>query len=197
MMCERFPALTQEEGQALVRVARAAIRDRLLKDGSLERALKSCLSTSALEAPRGVFVTLRRRFPGAQGRGALRGCVGTLESQEALPRATASCAVAAAFEDPRFPPLTPAELEDVMLEVSVLTPRRPLASVEEIELGRDGVALERGPHRAVFLPQVALEQGWNRQQLLEQLALKAGLPSDGWREATLHVFRGQVFEESR
>ena len=68
-------------------------------------------------------------------------------------------------------------------------------SFDVIEPGRDGVLLEKGPRKAVFLPQVATEQGWGRRELLEHLALKAGLPRDGWRDASFSVFRAEVFGE--
>ena len=80
---------------------------------------------------------------------------------------------------------------------SLLTPPRPIGSVEEFEVGRHGIMMESGGRRAVFLPQVATEQGWDRDELLAQLSLKAGLPADAWRhDAELSVFAAEVFGET-
>jgi len=135
---------------------------------------------------RGVFVTLKRR-------GALRGCIGMIEGDEPLGDGVMRQALAAAFRDPRFEPLTADELPDLSVEVSVLTPLRPVAHWHEITIPGQGVLLTKGARRAVFLPQVAAELGWDRETTLSQLSLKAGLPADAWREgATFHVFEAEV-----
>ena len=91
-----------------------------------------------------------------------------------------------------------AELPRLAVEVTVLSPRRPIASYEEIRIGTHGVVLQKNGHAALFLPQVAPEQGWNVEQMLDALSEKAGLPRDAWREgARLEVFTGQVFPEQR
>jgi AmmeMemoRadiSam system protein A len=142
-----------------------------------------------------VFVTLRVR-DGDAGASRLRGCIGTLEAKTPLREAVAEYAAQAAFADPRFPPLDRAELERLTIHLSVLGPRRGISDPRDIELGRDGVILERGRCRSVFLPEVAIEQGWDRERLLEQLALKAGLERGAWREAQLWTFETESFEES-
>ena len=79
----------------------------------------------------------------------------------------------------------------------MLSPARPVAGPQAIEVGVHGVILEKGSHRALFLPQVATEQGWDRRTMLDHLAQKAGLPADGWRRgASFEVFTAQVFEEA-
>jgi len=105
--------------------------------------------------------------------------------------------VAAAAQDPRFPPVTAAELEECELEVSVLSPTRAVASPDEIQVGIHGVQLSKGMHRGVFLPQVAPEQGWDRDTMLDHLCAKAGLPPDTWRRESveLEVFTAEVFSE--
>lgn len=136
---------------------------------------------------RGAFVTLH-----ADGR--LRGCIGTIEGRRPLAAAVAACGRAAAVEDTRFSPVTPDELSNIALEISVLTPLRPVAGPEEIEAGRHGILLGKRGRQAVFLPQVAAEQGWDVPTTLGQLCLKAGLPADAWRDgARLHVFEADVF----
>jgi AmmeMemoRadiSam system protein A len=101
----------------------------------------------------------------------------------------------AAFQDPRFPPVTESEVDDLEVEISVLTPSRTIDSVDEIELGRHGIILERGMHRSVFLPQVAVEQGWNLETTLRHLALKAGLEANDWRKASFSIFETILFSE--
>jgi AmmeMemoRadiSam system protein A len=183
------------ERRTLLTLARSAIADRLGDDGSLERARGTAEITPALQEVRGAFVTLRgpERVPG--GTFVLRGCIGTVFPEEPLHDNVVHNAVHAAFDDPRFPPVEPAELVALTIEISALTPMRSVTDPETIETGRHGVHLEHGAHRAVFLPQVATEQGWTRRDLLEHLALKAGLPRDGWRDAVLQVFEAEVFGE--
>mgnify|MGYP001826442295 CR=1 FL=1 len=90
------------------------------------------------------------------------------------------------------------ELEGLEVEVTVLSPPRPVASAQEIEIGTHGIVLEKDDKAALFLPQVATEQGWSRDETLDALARKAGLPPDGWREgARFFVFTGQIFGEHR
>jgi len=106
-------------------------------------------------------------------------------------------AVSAAFEDPRFPPVSKDEYPNLIFEVTVLSPMRKISDVSEIEVGRHGVYLTKGWHSAVFLPQVATEQGWDREDLLAHLCVKAGLPDAAWKEtdAFFQVFEGRVIEE--
>jgi AmmeMemoRadiSam system protein A len=135
----------------------------------------------------GAFVTLHS---GCQ----LRGCIGTLEGREPLARAVAVNGRTAAVGDPRFPPVTPDELSNITLEVSVLTPLRPVAGPAEIVIGRHGILLQKLGRQAVFLPQVATEQGWDLPTTLTHLCRKAGLPGEAWREgAGLRVFEAEVF----
>jgi AmmeMemoRadiSam system protein A len=175
----------------LLRLARTSIQDAILKDGSLEAALSKVELTPPLLLTMGLFVTLRE----AGGERRLRGCIGTMSSAKPLYRTVIATAPKAALEDPRFSPLGEDELPEMHISLSVLSPPQPLDDLEELVLGRDGLQLERGAYRSVFLPQVAPEQGWNRQQFLERLAMKAGLPKDGWRQASLFTFRALLFEE--
>lgn len=128
------------------------------------------------------FVTLRLR-------GDLRGCMGTLEAKEPLLENVGRNAVNAAFHDPRFPSLTATEFRDVDLQISCLTPRRPIASIDDFELGRHGIILEKDGKHAVFLPQVAAEQRWDRETTMLHLERKAGLRAGSWRQGSqLFVF---------
>ncbi len=140
--------------------------------------------------PRALFVTLRRD-------GRLRGCIGTLAPEGDLSRTVPRFAERAAFEDPRFPALTAEELPECTIEISVLTPPRPLEDPEGIVIGRDGLILELGGRRGLLLPQVATEWGFDRPTFLAELSRKAGLPPDAWRlpGSKLWSFEAEIFSE--
>ncbi len=189
--------LSAAEGSALLRVARAAIRDAVLRNGSLQELLDRIQISEAMRAKRGLFVTLKSRsHSGRRDVPSLRGCVGTMNPDKPLVETLVDTAPLAALQDSRFPPLTGPELEGVRISISILTPMEPLEQVDSLVPGEHGVQLTRGEHRAVFLPQVAVEQGWNVEQLLSNLALKAGLAANGWRGAELSKFEAEGFAES-
>ena len=161
--------------------------------------IRRYLTTETLPLPRGfpprlqfrqgAFVTLRKG-------GELRGCIGHMAEDSPLSRTVGSVAMEAAFNDSRFNSLTLSELGDIKIEVSVLTPARPVAGDKDIVLGRDGVILSKSGRSAVFLPQVATEQGWGTPELLENLCRKAGLPPGSWKSgAQLFTFQAEVFHE--
>lgn len=140
--------------------------------------------------PRGVFVTLKKR-------GNLRGCIGRMTPDRPLAALVSAMALQAAFEDPRFDHVTLKELPDLEIEISVLTPMKPVSGPGAIVVGRDGVLLQKGKRSAVFLPQVASEQGWGRDEMLDHLSMKAGLPAGAWREgAQFSTFQALVFGEA-
>lgn len=148
------------------------------------------LSSPILREPRGVFVTLKKR-------GELRGCIGRMIPDRPLAELVGAMALQSAFEDPRFSPVTPRELPDLEVEISVLTPMKPVSGPNDIVVGRDGVLLQKGGKSAVFLPQVAPEQGWGRDEMLNHLSQKAGLPSGAWRDgASFLTFQAIVFSEA-
>ena len=140
--------------------------------------------------PRGLFVSLHKG-------GELRGCIGTLAPSGDLTRVVSEFALRAAFEDPRFAPLAEEELPDCRIEISVLTAPEPVASPEQIEIGRHGLILELGPRRGLLLPQVATEWGFDAERFLDEVSRKAGLPPGAWRrpEAKLWTFQAEVFSE--
>ena len=139
---------------------------------------------------RALFVTLRRR-------GELRGCIGTLSPEGDLTRTVPRFALRAAFEDPRFPPLSSDELTDCRIEISVLTPPAPVEDPATIEIGRDGLIIELRGRSGLLLPQVATEWGFDRERFLAEVCRKAGLPPGSWREpdARLWAFQAEVFGE--
>jgi AmmeMemoRadiSam system protein A len=178
----------------LLRLARASVEQAVRDDGTLDAFLAAGDPPRAAREPRGVFVSLKT--VGADGRLALRGCIGSVRASAPLHRTVAEMATGAALHDPRFPPVTPGEIEALRIEVSVLDEPTPVDDPASLVPGRDGVELVRGAAHSVFLPQVAREQGWSVDQLLRQLARKAGLAEDGWRDAKLSVFRSEVLSES-
>lgn len=187
--------LTAAQGAELVALARAALQSFLLHDGSLADWYASPHDADSLRSPAGAFVTLKNTGRRAAEKGPLRACMGVIEARQPLGDAVIQSAVSAA-RDPRFPHLEPAELNHVTVEVSALSAAHRVAGPEAIEVGRHGVILSKGNHRALFLPQVATEQGWDRATMLDYLARKAGLPTDGWRRgAFFEVFTAQVFGE--
>ena len=168
----------------LLGIARRAL-DRYLGAGEIppEEGARGKLA-----APGAAFVTLTKN-------GRLRGCIGYTEASAALFRVVQECAVAAATEDPRFPPVTSNELPSLRVEISVLTPLVPILP-EEVEVGRHGLMVAKGRMRGLLLPQVPVEWGWDREMFLDQACVKAGLPPSAWRHgATLRAFTAEVFGE--
>lgn len=117
----------------------------------------------------------------------LRGCVGSFTPSESLAATVARMAVSAATEDPRFPAVTPSELDELDVHVSVLGPCRPMRDASEVVIGRDGVLIRLGWHRGTLLPRVAVEHGWDTKTFLERTCLKAGLRPDAWTDPTATV----------
>jgi hypothetical protein len=172
--------------RALLAFARRTIRQYL----EAETAPLARGFADDLEQPAGAFVTLKIHDE-------LRGCIGHMADDLPLCQAVGYCALQAAFNDPRFPPLRLEELPLVTIEISLLTPYQLVAGYADIQVGRDGVRLEKDGHTAVFLPQVAGEQGWDRDQLLDHLCEKAGLPSGSWKTgAAFYTFQATVFSET-
>jgi len=188
--------LGHEQGQSLLELARATLRSHLVHDESLATWFARHPVEGQLLGHAGAFVTVNNRGERAEREGRLRACMGVIEAREPAVDAVMSSAVSAAH-DPRFPRLTTEELDGVDLEVSVLSPPRPVPGPEAIRVGTHGVILHKSGRSAVFLPQVAPEQGWDRDTMLGHLARKAGLPGDAWRSgATFEVFTAQVFREA-
>jgi len=129
----------------------------------------------------GAFVTLKRK-------GRLRGCIGNIIGQGPLYHTVWSMAQAAAFQDPRFPQLTNAELPDLEIEISILGPVEPCPDPELVEVGRHGLIMRQGARQGLLLPQVPLEWGWDREQFLAQTCHKAGLPALAWRSPATAIY---------
>jgi AmmeMemoRadiSam system protein A len=141
----------------------------------------------------GVFDLARGAFVSIHRRNVLRGCLGRLEPQR-LSETVIHLAAIVSDSDPRFEPVGAAELNEIDLEISVLTQEREIESVDDIEIGRHGLIVEQGYRRGLLLPQVPVEHRWDRVTFLEHTCLKAGLPRDAWQHgARLLVFEAEVF----
>jgi AmmeMemoRadiSam system protein A len=144
-----------------------------------------------MQTKRAVFVTLKQNHE-------LRGCIGMTEARLPLGDAVRQMARAAALEDPRFPPVSAAELPRTAIEISILSPLHRIQSPQEIHLGEQGVVVRADGHRGLFLPQVAQETGWSREQFLNELcSQKAELPANAWTDprTELYVFTVQAFSQ--
>lgn len=184
--------LDAEDRAFLLRIARESLT-RAVR-GERTRGMSRAFAADAPKATlakMGAFVTLNDKTTGA-----LRGCIGEILPMRPLVEAVAERAIDSALHDPRFMPVAERELANLRVEVSALTPPKPVASWQDIVLGRDGMTLEKNGHFAVFLPQVAPEQGWDLVTALSYLSQKAGLPSNAWREgAKFETFQAEVFHE--
>lgn len=147
--------------------------------------------SEVLKRPAGAFVSLHKH-------GRLRGCIGNILPSLSLWETVRECALAAAFEDPRFDLVTAEELPDLEIEISVLSALEPIRP-EEIRVGTHGLLVTQGPFRGLLLPQVATQYRWNAQQFLEETCLKAGLNPDAWKDPTTRIeaFTAFVFSESQ
>ena len=175
--------LSDDEKQILKDIALTSIKDSL--DG--KRITQSTKLTATLKQRCGAFVSLHK-----QGR--LRGCIGHFGEDVPLHEIVAEMARAAAFEDPRFMPVTKDELDNIDIEISVLTPMRRIESLDEFELHRHGIYIRKGYRSGTYLPQVADEVNWTKEEFVSHCAQdKAGIGWDGWRDAELYVYEAIVF----
>ena len=189
--------LTQEEGAFLVRLARAAAREYMITSRIPEIPENA---PTKLRERCGVFVTINSF---EHGKERLRGCIGYPYPTTILVQAAIECAIGSATQDPRFRPLSIEELDGVVFEVSILTPPEVVSTENlrdlpsEIQVGEDGLIVEKGPFKGLLLPQVAVECGWDAEELLSQCCMKAGLPPDEWlvKATRVYKFQAMVFEE--
>ena len=180
---EKGFSLSDDDKHALKQIAYESIKDSL--DG--KPISHPSTLTSHLSSKCGAFVSLHK-----QGR--LRGCIGHFGEDTPLHEIVAEMARAAAFEDPRFMPVTREELDDLDIEISVLTPMRRIQSLDEFQLHRHGIYIRKGYRSGTFLPQVADEVNWTKEEFVGHCSQdKAGLGWDGWRDAELYVYEAIVF----
>ncbi len=178
--------LTPEEKRYLLNLARKTIEARA---HHLPLEYPEPISET-LKEPRGAFVTLHKR-------GQLRGCIGYIEGIKPLYLTIIEMAEAAAFNDPRFPPVQPDEVDELDIEISVLTPLKRVNDISEIQVGMHGILIKRGVFQGLLLPQVATEYGWDRETFLDQTCLKAGMEPGCWRDpdTEIYIFSADIFSE--
>ncbi len=180
-------SLSSEEKAYLLRLAKDAIARRLQNE-SLSVADISGLPEH-LKAPCGAFVSLHKK-------GRLRGCIGQILATGPLYQVVQKMAVAAAFQDFRFTAVEAGEMEDIDLEISVLSPLKRIDSIDEFEMGKQGIYMIKGGRSGTFLPQVAATTGWSKEEFLGYCARdKAGIGWDGWKDAELYTYEALVFSE--
>ncbi len=170
--------LSDAEKDELLKLARqsveSAVKDRKLHENGPVRF-------ESLNQERGAFVTLNEH-------GELRGCIGYVSPVRPLAETVRDVAAAAATQDPRFRPVTTAELGQLEYEISVLSPLRRVLDVSQIQVGRHGLIMKRGDKMGLLLPQVPVGQHWDRKTFLEETCLKAGLPTDAWQHPDTDIF---------
>ena len=185
--------LSDSDGDVLVKTARKAVTE-FLSNGNrmkLEPDLEKKFSFNS-----GVFVTLNNPD-------GLRGCIGFPMPDKKLSRAIVDGAIAAATEDPRFSPVTMKELDNIVFEVTVLTPpveidvSDPMEYLSKIKVGRDGLIIRHSFSSGLLLPQVPVEYGWNVEEFLQHTCEKAGLARDTWKNESVKIekFEGIIFKE--
>lgn len=173
-----------EEKEKLRGLALEAIRCRCLGRAMPEVAVKDPL----LNAPRAAFVSIHKG-------GRLRGCIGLLAAQAPLWQTVRHMAVEAAFSDPRFCAIASEELDELDIEISVLTPLERISEISEIEIGKHGLLVRKGFRTGLLLPQVATEHNLSVEGFLQLTCKKAGLPAEAWKDTNveLYVFSADVF----
>lgn len=177
--------LSASEKRTLLKIARDAINQYVLagKTPKIETTSQNLLNQV------GCFVSIK-------ANSVLRGCIGNFTSDKPLFQLVQEMAVSAATRDPRFYPMREGDLANYNLEISVLSPLRKISSVEEVEVGKHGLYIEKNFSRGVLLPQVAVDFGWDRDTFVRQTCIKAGLKPEGWKEGTdIYVFTAEVFSE--
>jgi AmmeMemoRadiSam system protein A len=184
--------LNADEQKELIEAAWKSIRHEVCGEviERDQRQLDRFDMDSALRQAAGAFVTLYKK-------GALRGCLGIIVSEEPLLETVSGIAGRAATADPRFRPVTEDELGSIQIEISILSPLREISSIEEIQVGTHGLFIHAGMFRGLLLPQVAVTQHWNRIQFLEETCIKAGLPPDQWKhsETRIFVFSAEIIKQ--
>ena len=184
--------LSTVEQKELIDIAWKSIRRRVRgKDAEPSYEEPKGLNPESMLAQRaGVFVSL-------YSNGELRGCLGVIVSDASLAETVLQLAGRSAMEDPRFPSVTEDELDDIQIEISVLSPLQEISAIEEIQVGKHGLFVVAGMYRGLLLPQVAVKHRWTVTRFLEETCVKAGLPQDQWKhaETQIYIFTAQIIEQ--
>ena len=177
--------MTPSDQIILLNLARESVEAAVLG-----KQLPQLASDDVLTRPGGAFVTLKIR-------GLLRGCIGHFSGVGSLGETVRLMAREAAISDPRFIPVSPEELKDIAIEISVLSPME-IIDVNDVVPGIHGLYIRRGSRAGTLLPQVAGEEGWDRETFLKHTCLKAGLPPEAYLEETTEIlsYTAEVFSET-
>lgn len=183
------PGLNEQERAQLLTIARTTIAQ--CAQGTTALPIPGDVTSEKLTALGGAFVTIKRG-------GTLRGCIGNVHPIKPIYLTVQDAARAAATQDPRFLPVTPDELSDLTVEISVLSPLQRLERVDDLQVGVHGLYIRRHGVSGLLLPQVAREHGWDRETFLAYTCQKAKLPPDAWRNPTTEcfIFKAEVFGDS-
>ncbi len=177
--------LNTDQQTFLLSLARESIQHQLKTGKTLKKKVKD----AELMKKRGAFVTLKINRQ-------LRGCIGYPLPYKPLWETIRDAAIAAATQDFRFPSMTLEELSETVIEISVLTLPQPVKDVKEIEVGKHGIIISKGPNKGLLLPQVPIEWGWDLETYLAHGCMKAGLDEDEWKKGVeIETFSAQVFSE--
>lgn len=186
-----------QDGEYLIKLARKSMKT-YIETGEEIKPPKD--APEKLTQKCGVFTSLHTL------KGGLRGCIGYPEPVFSLIKATVGAAINAATRDPRFPPVTSHELDNLLIEITILTPpekievKDPKEYPKEIVVGKDGLIIKKDFYSGLLLPQVAVDWDWNEEQFLSQCCVKAGLTPDEWicdENVEISRFQAEVFEETK
>jgi uncharacterized protein len=181
--------ISQRDKESFLKLARRAISVYLTEKRVLKVSEFETFLPQIKDEHLGVFVTLTKDD-------LLRGCIGYVEGFKPLAQGIIDNAINASTKDPRFPELRIDELAEIKIEISVLSPIKPVTDINNIEVGVHGLIISKGLNAGLLLPQVAVEWGWDRQEFLEHTCEKAGLPRDAWEKgAEIKSFTATVFNE--
>ncbi|MFP3232239.1 MAG: TIGR00296 family protein [Sulfolobaceae archaeon] len=190
--------LTEDLGKKLVKIARQSIEVEL----GLRRKIDESLYDPVLDKRGLAFVTLEKETGSTTS---LRGCIGYVEAVAPLSQIVSKAAIGAAFSDPRFPPLAKHEIDEIIIEVTVLTKPEEITTsnrkdlVNQVKVGEDGLIVEYGIiYSGLLLPQVPMEYCWDSETFLAETCIKAGLDPDCWLNSKVKVkkFQGIIFRET-
>lgn len=169
-------SLSNEDKTYLLSIARKAIESKVER-----RNAEYGVEPEHLREPYGVFVSLHIGKK-------LRGCIGSMTGTRPLTEAVKEMAQSSALRDPRFTAVGRPELNQLNIEISVLSPLEKIENVEQIEVGKHGIYIVKGSFSGVLLPQVAVQENWNRHEFLTHTCNKAGLPGNAWQTSAVEIF---------
>ncbi len=177
--------LTDEEKKALKEIAKTALYEAVVNNQKI--ALDESKLPDKFKLHLGAFVTLKEN-------GMLKGCIGRFEPDEPLYKVIIDMAISASRYDTRFNPVTKEELDNIEIEISVLTPRKKVNSIDDVVVGKHGIYVEYGSSNGTYLPQVATDMGWDKEQFVRSCCVeKAGIAPEHCKDATLYVYEAIVF----